>query len=74
MGKKVAIESPCLLADRVAMDPDLTMTLPAAVAAATGIDAVAHWVEALTSRKSHPLIDTYAPHESARAPKQARSM
>ncbi len=59
-GMKVAVESPYLLADMVAMDPDLTMTLPAAVTAATGIDAMAHCVEALTSRKSHPLIDTYA--------------
>ena len=59
-GMKVAVESPHLLADMVAMDPDLTMTLPPAVTAATGIDAMAHCVEAFTSRKSHPLIDSYA--------------
>lgn len=59
-GMKVAVESPCLLADMVALDPDLAMTLPPAVTAATGIDAMAHCVEAFTSRKSHPLIDSYA--------------
>lgn len=59
-GMKVAVESPYLLADIVALDPDLTMTLPPAVTAATGIDAMAHCVEAYTSRKSHPLIDSYA--------------
>jgi alcohol dehydrogenase class IV len=59
-GMKVAVESPYLLADMVAMDPALTMTLPPAVTAATGIDAMAHCVEAYTSRKSHPLIDAYA--------------
>ena len=59
-GMKVAVESPHLLADIVAMVPDLTMTLPPAVTAATGIDAMAHCVEAFTSRKSHPLIDAYA--------------
>jgi alcohol dehydrogenase len=59
-GMKVAVESPHLLADMVAMDPELTMTLPPAVTAATGIDAMAHCVEAYTSRKSHPLIDSYA--------------
>lgn len=59
-GMKVAVESPYLLADMVAMDPALTMTLPAAVTAATGIDAMAHCVEAFTSRKAHPLIDSYA--------------
>jgi alcohol dehydrogenase class IV len=59
-GMKVAVESPYLLADMVALDPGLTMTLPPAVTAATGIDAMAHCVEAYTSRKSHPLIDSYA--------------
>jgi alcohol dehydrogenase class IV len=59
-GMKVAVESPFLLADMVALDPDLTLTLPPSVTAATGIDALAHCVEAFTSRKSHPLIDSYA--------------
>ena len=59
-GMKVAVESPFLLADMVAMDPALTMTLPPEVTAATGIDAMAHCVEAFTNRKSHPLIDSYA--------------
>jgi alcohol dehydrogenase len=57
---KVAVESPYMLADMVALDPDLTMTVPAAVTAATGIDAMAHCVEAFTNRKAHPLIDNYA--------------
>ena len=57
---KVAVESPFLLADMVALDPDLTLSVPAAVTAATGIDAMAHCVEAFTNRKSHPLIDNYA--------------
>lgn len=59
-GMKVAVESPHLLADMVALDPSLTMTLPPAVTAATGLDAMAHCVEAYTNRKSHPLIDSYA--------------
>ncbi len=57
---KVAVESPYLSADMVALDPDLTMSVPPAITAATGIDAMAHCVEAFTSRKSHPLIDDYA--------------
>jgi alcohol dehydrogenase len=59
-GMKVAVESPHLLADMVALDPDLTMSLPPAVTAATGVDAMAHCVEAFTNRRSHPLIDSYA--------------
>ena len=38
----------------------MTMTVPAHVTAATGVDAMAHCVEAYTSRKAHPLIDLYA--------------
>ncbi len=57
---KVAVESRYLMPDMVALDPDLTMSVPAAVTAATGIDAMAHCVEAFTSRKAHPLIDNYA--------------
>jgi alcohol dehydrogenase class IV len=42
------------------VDPDLTLTVPPAVTAATGVDALAHCAEAFTSRKAHPLIDLYA--------------
>ncbi len=57
---KMAVESPFLMADMVALDPALTMSVPPAVTAATGIDAMAHCVEAFTNRKAHPLIDNYA--------------
>jgi alcohol dehydrogenase class IV len=49
-----------MLADLAVVDPDLTLTVPAAVTAATGVDALAHCAEAYTSRKAHPLIDLYA--------------
>ena len=57
---KLAVQSRHMLADLAVIDPDLTMTVPAAVTAATGVDAMAHCTEAYTSRKSHPLIDLYA--------------
>ena len=57
---KVAVQSRHMLADLAVVDPDLTMTVPPAVTAATGVDALAHCVEAFTSRRAHPLIDTYA--------------
>jgi alcohol dehydrogenase class IV len=59
-GMKAAVESPHLLADIAILDPDLTMSVPRAVTAATGVDALAHCVEAFTSLKAHPLIDDYA--------------
>jgi alcohol dehydrogenase class IV len=57
---KLAVQSRHMLADLAVVDPDLTLTVPAAVTAATGVDALAHCVEAYTSRKAHPLIDLYA--------------
>ncbi|ETW11048.1 iron-containing alcohol dehydrogenase [Roseivivax marinus] len=57
---KIATESPHMLADIAIIDPDLTMSVPAHVTAATGVDAMAHCVEALTSRRAHPIIDMYA--------------
>jgi len=57
---KAAVQSPFMLADLAVVDPDLTMTVPPQVTAATGVDALAHCVEAYTSRKAHPAIDLYA--------------
>lgn len=57
---KLAVQSRFMLADLAAVDPELTMTVPPAVTAATGVDAMAHCVEAFTSRKAHPIIDLYA--------------
>ncbi|WP_248307138.1 iron-containing alcohol dehydrogenase [Devosia sp. 1635] len=57
---KLAIESQFMLADLAILDPELTYSVPSAVTAATGVDALAHCVEAFTNIKAHPLIDGYA--------------
>lgn len=57
---KLAVESREMLADLAVVDPDLTLTVPPAVTAATGIDALAHCVEGYTSKRAHPSIDIYA--------------
>lgn len=57
---KVATESPYMLADLAIIDPKLTETVPSAITAATGVDAMAHCVEAYTSKRSHAIIDSYA--------------
>ena len=57
---KVATESLEMLADLALVDPELSISVPASVTAATGLDALAHCVEAYTSKRSHPLIDAYA--------------
>ena len=57
---KMAVESPHLIADLAVLDPELTFSVPPAVTAATGIDAMAHCVEAFTNAKAHDLIDGFA--------------
>ena len=59
-GNKIAVESPHMIADLAVLDPELTYSVPSAVTAATGVDAMAHCVEAFTNRRSHPMIDGFA--------------
>jgi len=57
---KKGIVSPHLVADLAICDPDLTMSMPPAVTAATGIDALVHCMEAYANRFAHPAVDVYA--------------
>ena len=57
---KKIIFSPRLLAERVFADPELTLELPAAVTAATGMDALTHLVESYLARGVQPLCDGIA--------------
>ncbi|WP_369645919.1 iron-containing alcohol dehydrogenase [Variovorax sp. V118] len=50
-----------LLPDIALLDPRLTLSMPSAASAATGIDAIVHAVEAFTSRiRKNPISDTFA--------------
>jgi alcohol dehydrogenase class IV len=57
---KRVIFSPRLLAKAVFADPELTLELPAAVTAATGMDALTHNIESYLSPAYHPLCDGIA--------------
>ena len=57
---KKIIFSPKLLARAVFADPELTLDLPAAITAATGMDALTHNVESYLSPEYHPLCDGIA--------------
>lgn len=57
---KKGVVSPYLVPDAAYLDPALTMTMPASVTAATGLDALTHCIEAYANRFSHPMIDVYA--------------
>ena len=58
---KAGIVSEKLLPDLALLDPELTLGLPPAITAATGIDAMVHAIEAYTSAiKKNPLSDSLA--------------
>jgi alcohol dehydrogenase class IV len=59
--EKRGVNSPALLPDWAVLDPELTLSLPRAVTAATGIDAMVHAIEAYTSaRLKNPMSDMFA--------------
>ncbi len=59
--EKRGVNSPALIADWAALDASLTVGMPRALTAATGIDAIVHAIEAFTSAKAkNPLSDMYA--------------
>jgi alcohol dehydrogenase class IV len=58
--QKKGIISPFLVPDIVYVDPLLTIGLPPAITAATGLDALTHCLEAYTNKYARPFIDLYA--------------
>lgn len=59
-GRKLAIVSHDLLPDVAVLDPALTVAVPSAIVAASGLDALAHAFEGYVSRFANPLADTFA--------------
>ena len=57
---KRVIFAPAILAKVVFADPELTLGLPPAVTAATGMDALTHNIESYLSPAYHPLCDGIA--------------
>ena len=59
-GHKQWINSPLLLPSAAVVDPELTMTMPQGVTAATGMDALCHNAEAYLSNSASPITDSAA--------------
>ncbi|KAH8816583.1 putative maleylacetate reductase [Xylogone sp. PMI_703] len=59
-GRKTTRSDPKILPGTVIYDVNLTMTLPAGMSATSGVNAIAHSVEALYARNTNPIINLLA--------------
>ena len=59
-GHKQWINSPLLLPSAAVVDPELTLSMPPGVTAATGMDALCHNTEAYLSSLASPITDSAA--------------
>lgn len=59
-GRKRTQFDPKMLPKTVIYDPELTLGLPAATSAASGMNAIAHCVEALYAKETNPIVSLMA--------------
>ncbi len=59
-GLKLIFNSPFMMPDVAILDPELTLSLPPGLTAATGMDALTHAIEAIVSTAAQPLSDALA--------------
>lgn len=59
-GRKTVVFAPQLIPEVAILDPALSRSLPPAVTAATGFDALTHCVEAYSVDTDHPMADAIA--------------
>ena len=57
---KKGVISRFLMPDGAYIDPSLTVGMPPAVTASTGLDALTHCIEAYANKFAHPMADVYA--------------
>lgn len=62
---KTAIFGPAIFPLLAVIDPELTFTCPPAVTASSGIDVLAHALDAMTSVKASPATDALASYAAA---------
>ncbi len=71
-GVKVSLRSASMLPRLALVDPLLTQSLPPALTASTGLDALTQLVEPLVSRRSNPVTDALSRDGIARAARSLR--
>lgn len=57
-GVKVSLRSTDMIADIAVVDPELTLSMPPAVTAATGMDALTQLMEAYVTHLANPMTDS----------------
>ncbi|MDM8514900.1 iron-containing alcohol dehydrogenase [Desulfobacterales bacterium HSG16] len=68
---KVSLRSPSMFPNLAIVDPDLTLSMPPAITASTGLDALTQLIEAFVSNKANPMTDALCREGISRA---ARSL
>ena len=58
--RSAGVNSPHLVPKTAICDPELTLTMPPALTAGTGIDAVTHCVEGFLATRVNPVVDAIA--------------
>jgi alcohol dehydrogenase class IV len=71
-GIKASLRSPTMLPRVALVDPELTHSLPPAVTASTGLDALTQLIEPFTSSKANPLTDALCREGMVRAARSLR--
>ena len=66
-GVKVSLRSPLMLPAVALVDPELTYSLPPAITASTGLDALTQCIEPFVTPQASPLTDALAREGMARA-------
>jgi alcohol dehydrogenase class IV len=70
--QKVSIRSPLMLPHVALVDPALTLDLPPAITATTGMDALTQCLEPYVSNKANPMTDSLAREGITRAARSLR--
>ncbi len=71
-GIKASLRSPTMLPRVALVDPELTMSLPPAVTASTGLDALTQLIEPFTSSRANPMTDAFCREGMVRVARSLR--
>ena len=71
-GVKASLRHPKMLPRIAVIDPELTLDLPPAITASTGLDALTQLIEPFVSSRANPMTDVYCREGMSRVAKSLR--